>query len=163
MQHQTRLAELYRNTFQILKGKKKGDVFRLPPSETMGLIWGDILGLSAGLTSTLLDILPRFLLRLLESDLRAADVTDVVESELRAVELGVILGCILAEAGAEPDGVLSGPILGVFLAENLGVPSGLDASSSDLVELYRVVVADSGSVRSSSTFSCRYDDAAAPP
>ena len=114
---------------------------------------GDIFGLSAGLTSVLFEILPRFLLvRLLRSAFLAAEVNDALDGEFRVLMVGVILGCIVAEAGPEPEGVLRGPSFGVFLAENLGVPSRLESVSST------PVAADSGSTRSSNMPSCSFAD-----
>jgi hypothetical protein len=119
----------------------------------MGLITGDILGLRAGLTRVLFDMLPRFLFaRLLRSAFLAPELNDALDGELRLDMVGVILGCIVAEAGPEPEGVLNGPSFGVFLAENRGVPSRLDSASSTSA------AADSGSTRSSSMFSCRLAD-----
>ena len=83
----------------------------LHPSGKRGLMLGEILGLKAGLTRLLLDMLPRFLLvRPLVSDFREGNVE--AKGEL------VVLVEVLDKLGAgvaDPDGVLKGPSFGVFL------------------------------------------------
>ena len=73
---------------------------------------GEILGRKAGLTRLLLDILPRFLLvRPLSSDLRDEGNVDVRGELAALVEVLESVGAGVAD----PDGVLKGPSLGVFL------------------------------------------------
>jgi hypothetical protein len=96
------------------------------------LILGDILGLNAGLTSALLDMLPRFfVLRPLGSDLRDEGKVDV-KGELVAL---FVDGLEVIGAGVtEPEGVLSGPSFGVFLESDTGLGS-LGSSSGSMAKV----------------------------
>jgi hypothetical protein len=104
------------------------DLAALPPSGKSGLMLGDILGLSAGLTSALLDILPRFFaLRPLGSDFRDEENVDV-KGELVALVVEVL--DVAAAGVTEPEGVLSGPSFGVFLESETGLGSLGNSSGS---------------------------------
>lgn len=109
---------------------------------------GLIFGRKAGLTMELPERLARFLcVRLFGSDLGRALVRGlIVEAvgDVTALASGVLRAVGLLETAAEP-GVLSGPNLGVFLAEIRGVASP-DRSGS---MLFDGVAAASGKIRSS--------------
>lgn len=119
-----------------------------PPSGRSGLMLGLILGRKAGLTMELLDRLARFLwVRPLGSDFGREPVAGLmleVMGDVTALASGVLRAVVLLEIAADP-GVLSGPSLGVFLAEIRGVASP-DKSGSILLE---GVAAASGKIKSS--------------
>jgi hypothetical protein len=122
-------------------------VLHLPPSGSKGLMLGEILGLNAGLTRVE-EVLLLFFAPLPPrgSSLLAFAGLDTVVGEA----IGPTAGLCMPESATAAEGELSGPSLGVFLAETLGVET-----SSEIVDSVRdiegcEVSAASGSVSSSS-------------